>query len=101
DREHNDQYGPAVHICAYMYIASTNSEEHAMSETRVAIVTGGSGGIGRVVAERLAADGLTVVLTYAGNPERADAAVEAITAAGGTASAFQADVADEQQVAAL
>ncbi|GAA3438335.1 SDR family oxidoreductase [Kutzneria kofuensis] len=72
-----------------------------MSETRVAIVTGGSGGIGRVVAERLAKDGQTVVVTYAGNPQRAEEAVTAITAAGGTASAFQADVADEQQVAAL
>jgi 3-oxoacyl-[acyl-carrier protein] reductase len=72
-----------------------------MSENRVAIVTGGSGGIGRVVAERLAKDGMTVVVSYAGNPERAKEAVEAITAAGGTATAFQADVADETQVAAL
>jgi 3-oxoacyl-[acyl-carrier protein] reductase len=72
-----------------------------MSENRVAIVTGGSGGIGRVVAERLAKDGMTVVLSYAGNPQRAEEAVEAITAAGGTAAAFQADVADETQVAAL
>ncbi|EWM19280.1 SDR family oxidoreductase [Kutzneria sp. 744] len=72
-----------------------------MSETRVAIVTGGSGGIGRVVAERLAKDGQTVVVTYAGNPQRAEEAVEAITAAGGTASAYQADVADETQIEAL
>jgi 3-oxoacyl-[acyl-carrier protein] reductase len=72
-----------------------------MSENRVAIVTGGSGGIGRVVAERLAKDGMTIVVSYAGNPERAKEAVEAITAAGGTATAFQADVADETQVAAL
>jgi 3-oxoacyl-[acyl-carrier protein] reductase len=72
-----------------------------MSETRVAIVTGGSGGIGRVVAERLAKDGQTVVVAYAGNAQRAEEAVHAITAAGGTASAFQADVADETQVEAL
>jgi 3-oxoacyl-[acyl-carrier protein] reductase len=68
---------------------------------RVAIVTGGSGGIGRAVALRLAADGMSVLVHYAGNPARAEAVVEAITGAGGTASAAQADVADEAQVAAL
>jgi 3-oxoacyl-[acyl-carrier protein] reductase len=72
-----------------------------MSETRVAIVTGGSGGIGRVVAERLAKDGQTVVVAYAGNAQRAEETVDTIIAAGGTASAFQADVADETQVEAL
>ncbi|MFI9380039.1 SDR family oxidoreductase [Kutzneria sp. NPDC052558] len=72
-----------------------------MSENRVAIVTGGSGGIGRAVAERLGQDGMQVVVSYAGNPQRADEVVEAITAAGGTASALPADVADENQVAAL
>jgi 3-oxoacyl-[acyl-carrier protein] reductase len=68
---------------------------------RTAIVTGGSGGIGRAVAERLGADGQAVVVAYAGNAERAEAAVAAITQAGGTATAFRADIADEQQVAAL
>lgn len=69
--------------------------------TRTAIVTGGSGGIGRAVAERLGADGMAVVVAYAGNPQRADEAVEAITRAGGTASSFQADIAEEAQSAAL
>jgi 3-oxoacyl-[acyl-carrier protein] reductase len=68
--------------------------------TRVAIVTGGSRGIGRASAERLAADGTAVVLIYAGNKTEADAAVEEIKAAGGQAIAAQADVADETAVAA-
>ncbi|GAB2806782.1 SDR family oxidoreductase [Lentzea nigeriaca] len=63
--------------------------------TRVAIVTGGSRGIGRAAAERLAADGLAVVIVYAGNKVEADKAVEEIKAAGGQAIAAQADVADE------
>lgn len=68
---------------------------------RVAIVTGGSGGIGRVTAERLAADGMAVVINYAGSAATADKAVDAILGAGGIASAFQADVANEAEVAAL
>ncbi|GIE77412.1 3-ketoacyl-ACP reductase [Actinoplanes philippinensis] len=69
--------------------------------TRVAIVTGGSGGIGRAVAERLASDGLAVVVHYSGNQAKAQATVEAITAAGGRASAFGGDVADPEAMAAL
>jgi 3-oxoacyl-[acyl-carrier protein] reductase len=76
---------------------STNTS----SGPRVAVVTGGSGGIGRDVAKRLAADGMTVVVHYAGNPGRAKEVVEDITTAGGTASSFGADVADEHQVAAM
>lgn len=68
--------------------------------TRVAIVTGGSRGIGRAAAERLAADGMAVVIVYAGNKVEADKAVEEIKATGGQAIAAQADVADETAVAA-
>ncbi|MEV6424309.1 SDR family oxidoreductase [Streptomyces sp. NPDC051662] len=75
--------------------------EQTVSPRRVAIVTGGSRGIGRESAERLAADGFAVVLNYAGNDTEAEAAVAAITAAGGRAMAFRADVADETAVAAL
>jgi 3-oxoacyl-[acyl-carrier protein] reductase len=71
------------------------------SNQRVAIVTGGSRGIGRAIAMRLAADGLAVVVNYAGGTAAADDTVQAITASGGQALAFQADVADEVAVAAM
>jgi 3-oxoacyl-[acyl-carrier protein] reductase len=68
--------------------------------TRVAIVTGGSRGIGRAAAERLAADGSAVVIVYAGNKTAADETVEKIKADGGRAIAVQADVGDEEAVTA-
>ncbi|WP_405952620.1 SDR family oxidoreductase [Streptomyces prunicolor] len=68
--------------------------------TRVALITGGSGGIGRAVAERLAQDGIAVGVHYAGNKSRADETVAAITAAGGRAIPVGGDVADEHEMAA-
>jgi 3-oxoacyl-[acyl-carrier protein] reductase len=70
------------------------------STTRVALVTGGSGGIGRVTAERLASDGLAVAVHYAGNRANADDVVTDIIAAGGKAIAVAGDVADETAMAA-
>ncbi|MEU1031951.1 SDR family oxidoreductase [Streptomyces mirabilis] len=79
------------------------TEHSSTSRTprRVAVVTGGSRGIGRESAERLAADGHAVVVNYAGNEAEADKTVAAITEAGGEAIAVRADVADETEVAAL
>ncbi|MFE2516042.1 SDR family oxidoreductase [Streptomyces mirabilis] len=79
------------------------TEHSSTSQTprRVAVVTGGSRGIGRETAERLAADGCAVVVNYAGNEAEADKTVAAITEAGGEAIAVRADVADETEVAAL
>src|SRR3569833_4538942 len=71
------------------------------TEPRVAIVTGGSRGIGRQVAARLAADGMAVVVNYAGNEQEAQAVVGAITDRGGRAIAVRADVGDPAAVAEL
>ncbi len=68
---------------------------------RTAVVIGGSGGIGKAVVERLAADGMSVLVHYSGSSARAEETVKGITAAGGTATVFGGDVADEQAMAGL
>ncbi|MEV5829905.1 SDR family oxidoreductase [Spirillospora sp. NPDC052242] len=72
-----------------------------MSEQRVAVVSGGSRGIGRAIATKLAARGAAVVVGYQGAAAAAGEVVDAIAAAGGRAIAAQADVADEAAVAAM
>ena len=67
-------------------------------ENKGAVVTGGSRGIGRAVAEALAAEGATVAVIYAGNTKAAEDTVRAIEEAGGKAFAVQCDVADEAAV---
>ncbi|MGW4806162.1 SDR family oxidoreductase [Kitasatospora sp. NPDC004272] len=67
---------------------------------RVALVTGGSGGIGRAVVRQLARAGHPVAVHYSGNRAKAEALVAEVTGAGGRALAVGGDVADEQEMAA-
>jgi 3-oxoacyl-[acyl-carrier protein] reductase len=68
---------------------------------RTALVTGGTGGMGRVIAARLAADGFDVAVAYTGDVDLADAAVGEIKEQGRLGAAFAADIADEEAVADL
>jgi 3-oxoacyl-[acyl-carrier protein] reductase len=65
---------------------------------KVALVTGGSRGIGRAIVERLAGDGVDVVFFFRGNAEAAREVVDAVVAAGGKAEAMQVDVTDATAV---
>ena len=65
---------------------------------KVALVTGGSRGIGAAIAKRLAADGASVAITYAKDVSAASAVVKAIERNGGKALAIQADAADVEAV---
>jgi 3-oxoacyl-[acyl-carrier protein] reductase len=71
---------------------------HDPSGTRVAIVTGGSGGVGRAIARKLAMSNYAVVINYMNSRSAADAVVAEILAVNGAAVAVRADIADELDV---
>jgi 3-oxoacyl-[acyl-carrier protein] reductase len=75
--------------------------EPQLLEGKVAIVTGGSRGIGRAIAFDLAAHGATVIVNYNSSAEAAQEVVENIEAKGGTATGVQADVSDFESAKAL
>jgi 3-oxoacyl-[acyl-carrier protein] reductase len=71
------------------------------AEGRVALVTGGSRGIGRAISRTLGASGHRVVVNYSANKAASDEVVAEIEEMGGKAMAVQADVSDESAVAEL
>ena len=67
---------------------------------KIAVVTGGSRGIGRAISQRLAALGATVIVNYVSNPAAAEETAQSIRSAGGKAEAVKFNVADSEEIEA-
>jgi NAD(P)-dependent dehydrogenase (short-subunit alcohol dehydrogenase family) len=77
------------------------TDEAGRLSGRVALVTGGSRGVGRAIAVRLAADGATVVINYRNDHIAAAEVTDEITKVGGLAFAYRASVSDADEVAGM
>jgi 3-oxoacyl-[acyl-carrier protein] reductase len=73
----------------------------AGGRTRTALVTGGTGGMGRAIAAKLAADGFDVAVAHAGSADLADATVKEIMGHGRRGAAYAGDIADEEAASAV
>ncbi|MER7984202.1 SDR family oxidoreductase [Streptomyces noursei] len=80
---------------------TTNGTAGGALAGKVALVTGGSRGIGAAAARALAAEGAAVAISYTASAARADAVVAELAEGGVRAAAYRADQADRQQVADL
>jgi 3-oxoacyl-[acyl-carrier protein] reductase len=86
------------HLLLYAHISAQENNMAGKLSDKVAVVTGGSKGIGASIAKHLAAEGAAVVVNYASSKEGADRVVAEIVRQGGKAIAVQANVANKTDI---
>lgn len=87
-------YGGSSKECSICTEKGDSGRENSMLQGKIAVVTGASRGIGRVIALRMAAAGATVVINYNGSADRAEEVRREIEEQGGTAMTCRCDVSD-------